>query len=269
MTRVVIITGISSGMGRAAALLFKKQGFEVYGGARRVERLVDLQEQGIHTQKLDVTDKISVRALVDHVISQEGRIDILINNAGYGEYGPLEEVPIENAKKQFDVNLFAVGQLTQLVLPIMRRQEFGRIVNVSSIGANVYSPLGGWYHATKASLNMWSDVLDAEVRKFGIRSVIIQPGLTKSEWSKIAFENARKNLLENSPYEDLVDKVEGLFSRLGTGATSEDLAQVFYKAATDVHPKRRYYNSVIDHGIVMIAQNMPNTYRTVLNHLMK
>lgn len=269
MTRVVIITGISSGMGRAAALYFKQQGFEVYGGARRVERLTDLQEQGIHTQKLDVTDKLSVRGLVDHVVSEEGRIDVLINNAGYGEYGPLEEIPIENAKKQFDVNLFAVDQLTQLVLPVMRRQGSGRIVNVSSIGANVYSPLGGWYHATKAGLNMWSDVLDTEVRKFGIRSVIIQPGLTKSEWSKIAFENARKNLLDNSPYEDLVDKVEGLFSKLGTGATSEDLAKVFYKAATDARPKRRYYNSVIDHSMVMVARTMPNTYRGVLNRLMK
>lgn len=269
MTRVAIITGISSGMGRAAALYFKRQGFEVYGGARRVERLTDLREKGIHTQKLDVTDKFSVRQLVDRTVSEQGRIDVLINNAGYGEYGPLEEVPIENAKKQFDVNLFAVGQLTQLVLPVMRRQNSGRIINVSSIGANVYSPLGGWYHATKASLNMWSDVLDSEVKRFGIRSIIVQPGLTKSEWSKIAFENARKNLLDNSPYDELVDKVEKLFSKLGTGATSEDLAQVFYHAATDVHPKRRYYNSVVDHSMVMIARTMPNTYRIVLNKLMK
>jgi len=194
---------------------------------------------------------------------------VLVNNAGYGEYGPLEEVPIENAQKQFDVNLFAVGQLTQLVLPFMRHQGSGRIVNISSIGANVYSPLGGWYHATKASLNMWSDVLDAEVRKFGIRSVIVQPGLTKSEWSTIAFENARKNLLDDSPYDDVMSKVETLFGKLGKGATSEDLAKVFYQAATDIHPKRRYYNSVMDHGMVMIARTMPNTYRAVLHQLMK
>lgn len=267
MVRVAIITGISSGMGKASALYFKAQGFEVYGGARRIERLVDLQEQGIHTQKLDVTDKLSLRGLVDHVMKEQGRIDVLINNAGYGEYGPLEEVSIGNAKKQFDVNLFAVGQLTQLVLPVMRHQNSGRIVNISSIGANVYSPLGGWYHATKASLNMWSDVLDSEVNKFGIRSVVVQPGLTKSEWSKIAFENARKNLLEDSAYTGLMDKVEGLFGKIGTGATSEDLAKVFYKAATDVKPKRRYYNSVMDHGMVLIAQKMPNTYRAVLNKL--
>ncbi|MBL3531958.1 SDR family NAD(P)-dependent oxidoreductase [Companilactobacillus zhachilii] len=269
MANVVIITGISSGMGRAAALYFKKQGLEVYGGARRVERLVDLQEQGIHTQKLDVTDKLSVRGLVDHVISEEGHIDVLINNAGYGEYGPLEEVPIENAKRQFDVNLFAVDQITQLVLPFMRHQGSGRIVNISSIAGDIYSPLGGWYHATKAGLNMWSDVLDSEVHRFGIRSVVVQPGLTKSEWSTIALNNARKNLLVDSPYSDLVDKLENMFGKINTGATSEELAKVFYQAATDVRPKRRYYHSIVDHGMVMIARSMPNTYRAVLNRLMK
>lgn len=269
MKRVAIITGISSGMGKASALYFKQQGFEVYGGARRVERLVDLNEQGIHTQQLDVTDKLSVRGLVDRVVSEQGRIDVLINNAGYGEFGPLEEVPIAKAQKQFDVNLFAVDQLTQFVLPVMRRQNSGRIVNISSIGADVYSPLGGWYYATKAGLSMWSDVLDSEVRNFGIRSVVIQPGLTKSEWSKIAFENARRNLNDNSPYENVVDKVERLFSEISNGATSEDLAKLFYKAATDIHPKRRYFNSVMDHGMVMIARSMPNTYRTVLHRLMK
>lgn len=269
MTKVAIITGISSGMGKASALYFKSKGFEVYGGARRVERLKDLNEQAIHTQALDVTDKISVRSLVDRVVSEQSRIDVLINNAGYGEYGPLEEVPIENAKKQFDVNLFGVGQITQYVLPIMRRQKSGRIINISSIGADVYSPLGGWYHATKASLNMWSDVLDSEVKRFGIRSVVVQPGITKSEWSKIAFENARKNLKENSPYEELISKVENLFNQIGSGATSEDLAKIFYQAATDKNPKRRYYNSVMDHGMVLIAKKMPNTYRKVLTRLIK
>lgn len=269
MTKVVVITGISSGMGRAAAIYFKEQGFEVYGGARRVERLVDLSEMGIHTQKLDVTDKLSVRGLVDHVVKEQGRIDVLINNAGYGEFGPIEEVPIENAKRQFDVNLFGADRITQLVLPVMRRQESGRIVNISSVGANIYSALGGWYYTTKASLNMWSDVLDQEVKPFGIRSVIVQPGLTKSEWSKIAFENARKNLLEYSPYENLLNKTEGLMNKIkGTEATSEDLAKVFYRAATDLHPKHRYYHSIIDHGMVLTATTMPRVYRFALNKLM-
>lgn len=270
MVRVAIITGISSGMGRAAALYFQKQGFEVYGGARRVERLVDLKEQGIHTQVLDVTDKISVRALVDRTISEQNRIDVLINNAGYGEFGPIEEVPVENAQKQFNVNLFGADRITQFVLPKMRQQGVGRIVNISSVGSNIYSPLGGWYYTTKASLNMWSDVLDQEVKQFGIRSVIVQPGMTKSEWSKIAFKNAKKNLEDNSPYTGLLNKTEDLFSKInGSEATSEDLAKVFYQAATDIKPKRRYYHSIVDHGIVMVARTMPNTYRAILSKVMK
>jgi len=269
MTKVVIITGISSGMGRAAALYFQKQGYEVYGGARRVERLEDLKELGIHTQALDVTDKISTRELVDRAVSEQGQVDVLINNAGYGEFGPIEEVPVENAKKQFDVNLFGADRITQYVLPVMRRQGYGRIVNISSVGSNIYSPLGGWYYATKASLNMWSDVLDQEVKQFGIRSVIVQPGMTKSEWSKIAFENAKKNLTEDSPYTELTDKAEDLFSKISGSATSEQLAVLFYKAATDVKPKRRYYHSISDHGLVLMARVMPNTYRAALNFIMK
>ncbi|CAJ1178636.1 short-chain type dehydrogenase [Companilactobacillus paralimentarius DSM 13238 = JCM 10415] len=270
MKKVAIITGISSGMGKAAVLYFKEQGFEVYGGARRIERLVDLKEQGIHTQSLDVTDAISVRALVDRAISEQGQIDVLVNNAGYGEFGPIEEVPIENAKKQFDVNVFGAAQITKYVLPQMRQQGSGRIVNISSVGSNIYSPLGGWYYTTKASLNMWSDVLDQEVKQFGIRSVIVQPGLTKSEWSKIAFENAKKNLVEDSPYENMLDKTEELFSKITfSEATAEDLAKVFYRAATDIKPKRRYYHSIVDHGMVLVARTMPNTYRAVLSKMMK
>jgi len=269
MTKVVLITGISSGMGRAAALYFKQQGFEVYGGERLVERLTELTDLGIHTQKLDVTDQFSLRELVDRAVSEQGQIDVLINNAGYGEFGPIEEVPVENAKKQFDVNVFGADRITQLVLPVMRRQGYGRIVNISSVGANIYSPLGGWYYTTKASLNMWSDVLDQEVKQFGIRSVIVQPGMTKSEWSKIAFANAKKNLADNSPYTGLLNKTESLFSQITGSATSEELAQVFYKAATDIKPKRRYYHSLADHGMVLVARAMPNTYRAVLSKLMK
>lgn len=269
MTKVVIITGISSGMGHAAALYFHENGFEVYGGARRVERLQDLKEAGIHTQKLDVTDKISLRDLVDTAVAEQGRIDVLINNAGYGEFGPLEEIPIENAQKQFDVNLFGVDRITKLVLPVMRRQGYGRIVNISSIGGDVYSPLGGWYYATKAGLNMWSDSLDLEVKRFGIRSVIVQPGVTKSEWSKVAFDNAKKNLTENSPYEPLFDKVENLVSKMSGNTTSEDLAKVFYKAATDVKPKRRYFNSITDHAVVAFARTLPGAYKGIVSRIIK
>ncbi|WP_300560995.1 SDR family NAD(P)-dependent oxidoreductase [Companilactobacillus sp.] len=267
MTKVAIITGISSGMGHAVARLFKQNGFEVYGGARRLDRMQDLIEQGIHAQELDMTDKISMRALVDHVVKEEGQIDVLVNNAGYGEYGPIEEIPVENAKKQFEVNLFGADQITQLVLPTMRRQHSGRIVNISSIGGDVYTPLGGWYHATKAGVDMWSDVLDLEVKKFGIRSTVVQPGGTDTEWATVALDNARKNLKEDSPYEPLVDKVDNLFGQMGFTATAEDLAKVFYKAATDKKPKRRYFNSASDHAMVIAARSMPNLYKFIISKL--
>ncbi|MFD1418631.1 SDR family NAD(P)-dependent oxidoreductase [Companilactobacillus keshanensis] len=269
MTKVAIITGISSGMGHAAALYFQKQGFEVYGGARRVEKLQDLKEAGIHTQKLDVTDKLSLINLVDKAVAEQGQIDVLVNNAGYGEFGPLEEIPMENVQKQFDVNLFGVDRITKLVLPVMRRQGYGRIVNISSIGGDIYSPLGGWYYATKAGLNMWSDSLDLEVKQFGIRSVIVQPGGTKSEWSKVAFDNVRKNLAENSPYGPMIDRVDELMSKISTNATSEDLAKVFYKAATDIKPKRRYFNSITDHAAVAFARTMPRAYKALVSRVIK
>lgn len=268
MTKVAIITGISSGMGHAAALYFQEQGFEVYGGARRMARMQDLADKGIHVQELDLNDKLSIRQLVDHTVKEQGQIDVLINNAGYGEYGPLEEVPTENAKKQFEVNLFGANEITQFVLPVMRRQGYGRIVNVSSIGGDLYTPLGGWYHATKAGINMWSDVLDMEVKPFGIRSVIVQPGGTDTECQSVAIKNARKNLQEDSPYEPLVSRVEELSDKMHFGATADDLAQVFYKAATDVKPKRRYFNSIGNHAAVIFARTMPNVYRTLVSKVL-
>lgn len=265
MTKVAIITGISSGMGHAAALYFQEQGFEVYGGARRMNLMQDLSDKGIHVQELDLTDKISIRQLVDRTVKEQGQIDVLINNAGYGEYGPLEEVPTEKARKQFEVNLFGANEITQFVLPVMRRQGYGRIVNISSIGGDLYTPLGGWYSATKAGINMWSDVLDMEVKSFGIRSVVVQPGGTDTEWQSVAIGNAHKNLQENSPYETLVNKAEEMTLKVNISATAEDLAQLFYKAATDTKPKRRYFNSLSDHAAVIFARTMPNTYRTILS----
>lgn len=268
MTKVAIITGISSGMGHAAALYFHANGFEVYGGARRMDRMQDLAEKGIHVQELDMTDKLSIRQLVNRTVSEQGQIDVLVNNAGYGEYGPLEEISTENAKKQFDVNLFGANEITQFVLPFMRNQGYGRIVNVSSIGGDIYTPLGGWYQAAKAGINMWSDVLDMEVKQFGIRSVVVQPGGTDTEWETVAMANARKNLNEDSPYESLVGKMEGVFSKVNSRATPEDLAKVFYRAATDLRPKRRYYNSIADHAIVSFARSMPNAYRAFATKIM-
>ncbi|MFX3616451.1 MAG: SDR family NAD(P)-dependent oxidoreductase [Sporolactobacillus sp.] len=259
--KVVLITGASSGMGYASAKYFHDNGWIVYAGARRIQRMQDLQKLGIHIHQLDVTDNESNKSFVESAIKEQGQIDVLINNAGYGEYGPLEEISLENAKYQFDVNLFAASELSKLVLPLMRKQKFGRIINVTSIGENVYMPLGGWYHATKAALGIWSDVLDIEIRQFGLRSIVIQPGGTQSEWGEIAVKNAEKNLIADSPYKKLVQAVKKILTSHKAAATSDDLAKVFYKAATDSNPSRRYYHSLTDRIAVWIARNHPSLWR--------
>lgn len=242
--KVAVITGISSGMGKAAAELFNQNGWVVYGGARRGERLTKLSEKGIHTMALDVTDENSNANLVKTVMNEAGRIDVLINNAGYGEYGPLEEVSMAKAKQQMDVNLFGAANLIQLVLPIMRQQGSGRIINNSSIGGRLYAPMGGWYHASKHALEVYSDVLRNEVKSFGIQVSVIEPGATKTEWSEIAAKTGKETTEKqsNSAYQH----IEKAFSMADVSgmpvpvASSEDIAKLMWRAATDRKTKRRY-----------------------------
>ncbi|MFD1432059.1 SDR family NAD(P)-dependent oxidoreductase [Lacticaseibacillus yichunensis] len=266
--KVVAITGASNGMGLEAAKLFAQRGWIVYGGARRVEKIPTTN--GIHALKLDVTDDASRKAFIQTILTDQHRIDVLINNAGYGEYGPLEELPLENLKAQFDVNFFGAAALTQLVLPTMRAQHSGRIVNISSIGEDVFTPLGGAYHATKAALRRWSNVLDQEVKGFGIRSVIVQPGGTQSSWAEIAMANAKKNLKPNSVYRPLVEAVETQLSGLpASAATSADLARLFYRAATDETPKYAYFNTWSDRLMARTARVHPRLYMRIADQLMK
>ncbi|BDR57418.1 SDR family NAD(P)-dependent oxidoreductase [Xylocopilactobacillus apis] len=267
--KVVLITGASSGMGLAAAKLFAKKGWIVYAGARRVERMQELEDFGINVMALDVTNKESARIFVNTAKTEQQRIDVLINNAGYGEFGPIEDVSIEKAQSQFDVNLFGLAQLTHFVLPIMRRQHAGRIINVSSIAADVYSPFGGWYYSSKAALNQWSDVLDSESERFGIRSIVIQPGTTRSQWSTIAFQNGFDNLQKDSPYSPIGKRVQKVFDKFInlTQATAEDVAHVFYHAATDPRPKYRYYTHFSDHAVVSFVRHFPRTYHYIVKNL--
>jgi short-subunit dehydrogenase len=171
------------------------------------------------------------------------------------------------------LTFFGAADLAQLVFPIMRAQKSGRIINISSIGGDVYMPLGAYYHATKAALQQWSDSLDIEIAPFGVRSLVIQPGGTQSAWSDIAMGRARVNLKPDSVYTSLVDKVSALLTtnEHTSGASSEDLAQVFYKAATDARPKRRYFHAFSDRAMVWLARSCPRVFKklfmTALNYL--
>jgi NAD(P)-dependent dehydrogenase (short-subunit alcohol dehydrogenase family) len=186
MGKTAFITGASSGIGMEAARGLLAAGYVVYAGARRIDRMAPLAGAGARLLSLDVTDDASMIAAVKTILGDTGRIDVLVNNAGYGSYGALEDVPIAEARRQFEVNLFGLARLSQLVLPTMRVRRAGRIVNISSIGGAFGEPFGSWYHATKFALEGLSDSLRMEVRRFGIDVVVIQPGAIVSEWNGIA-----------------------------------------------------------------------------------
>lgn len=181
MKKIVLVTGASAGIGKATAIYLAQNGYKVYGGARRADKLAELKGYGIIPITLDVTNDSSIVSCVDYILGESGSIDILVHCAGLGSYGALEDVPLQEARNQLEINLFAAARLTQLVLPGMRKNKFGKIVNISSIGGKVGLPMGSWYHASKFALEGLSDSLRNEVRQFGIDVIVIEPGGTKSE----------------------------------------------------------------------------------------
>jgi NAD(P)-dependent dehydrogenase (short-subunit alcohol dehydrogenase family) len=258
--KTVLITGASSGIGEATALHLAELGYTVYAGARRLERMSDLVDRGIRTKTVDVTDDASMTALVEAIIAETGRIDVLVNNAGYGLYGALEDVPIEEARRQFDVNLFGLARLTQLVLPQMRQQHDGYIVNVSSMGGKIWEPLGSWYHASKFAVEGLSDSLRVEVAEFGIKVVIIQPGTIRSEWSGIAADQLEASSA-STPYTRQAKLVgAGLRGvdqmRLASGPVV--VAEAIAKAVQSPRPRTRYVVGGGARGILLAERMLPD-----------
>ncbi|OGS06808.1 MAG: short-chain dehydrogenase/reductase [Elusimicrobia bacterium RIFOXYA12_FULL_51_18] len=241
MNNVVLITGASSGIGKATAKILIANGYKVYAGARRVEKLKELEYLGARITPLDVTDEGSLKKAVETVVESEGRLDILINNAGYGANGAIEDVPMSEARRQFDVNLFGLARLTQLVLPVMRKQGSGKIINISSIAGKINMPLGGWYHATKHALEAYSDALRLEVYRFGIKVILIEPGAIKTEWDTVALVNLMK-YSGSGPYADLTDKLTNKFrAAYRKGAPGpEVVAKTILKALRSRWPAARY-----------------------------
>jgi len=243
MTKVALVTGASSGMGESTALLLSKLGYKVYGAARRTDKMKTLETNGISVIALDLTQDDSIVKCVDAILKNEGHIDILINNAGYGSYGAVEDVPLEEARRQFEVNIFGLARLTQLILPGMRENRYGRIVNVSSIGGKIYTPFGAWYHATKHALEGWSDSLRLETKPFGIDVVIVEPGGINTPWGVIAAENLKKTS-GNGAYADRANKTANNMEQMYTTGRNlsgqELLAREIVKAATVKKPRTRY-----------------------------
>lgn len=240
---VVLLTGASSGIGYDVAPLLVRYGYTVYGAARRVEKIEELASEGVKSLSLDVTDEASMEAAVQQIIEAEGRIDVLINNAGYGFYGAIEDVPIDEARRQFEVNLFGLARLTQLVLPHMRARGSGRILNISSMAGRITSPLGAWYHATKYALEAFSDALRMEVEEFGIDVVIIESGGVKTPWGLIAadhLEESSRNGVYAAQAQRVAANMRKLYSPSSNLSEPKVISNAILRALEARRPKTRY-----------------------------
>ena len=253
-SRAVLITGCSTGIGRATAEHLARNGHTVYATARRAESITDLESAGCRTLALDVTDEASMQAAVDHVTSEQGAVGVLVNNAGYSQSGAIETLAMDDVRRQFETNVFGLMRMSQLVLPGMRDQRFGRIVNISSMGANFTFPGGGIYHATKYAVEAISDAMRFEVKGFGVDVVVIQPGLIRTEFGNTAAAEVRSG---DGPYAEFNASVaratkevyeKGPVARLGGGP--EKVAQAIERAITSSSPKIRYRVTTSAHLLI-------------------
>ncbi len=245
-SKAVLITGCSSGIGRATALRLAGSGWTVYATARRPETIDDLKDAGCRTLALDVTDETSMQAAVAEVEREHGAVGVLVNNAGYSQSGAIETVPVEAMRRQFETNVFGLVRLTQLVLPKMRAQRWGKIVNIGSMGGLLTFPGGGHYHATKHALEAISDALRFEVRGFGVDVVLLEPGLITTEFGEAATASmADVSSSSDDPYARFNATVgaitkgayDGPMRMLGAGP--DRVAKVIERAITRRRPPAR------------------------------
>ncbi|HVE69116.1 MAG TPA: oxidoreductase [Solirubrobacteraceae bacterium] len=247
VSKAVLITGCSTGIGRATAEHLLDRGWNVYATARRPETLSELEGKGAKTLALDVNDEASMAAAVRAVEEAEGAVGVLVNNAGYSQSGAVEDVALDEVRRQFETNVFGLVRMCQLVLPGMRRQGWGKIVNVSSMGGKLTFPGGGFYHATKHAVEAISDALRFEVQGFGVDVAIIEPGLIRTEFGETASHGVDAATSDDGPYAGFNSAVaaatkgvyeEGPLAKLGGGP--ETVARAIEKAISKRRPRTRY-----------------------------
>ena len=239
--KVVLITGTAYGIGKSTAELLIDKGHIVYGGDILIEENLYLNDIGGTALKMDVTNQNHIDNAVKKIISEQGKIDVLVNNAGLGVYGAIEDVSMEDIYYQYDVNLFGLARVTKAVLPYMREKESGTIINISSVLGETYGPLAGWYLSTKHALEGWSDALRVELKKFDIDVVIVQPGAINTNFSNVTKTYIDK-YRENSPYqhlygEPITDTGNEILSNQSDPIV---IAKVINKAIDARNPKTRY-----------------------------
>ena len=245
-SKAVLITGCSTGIGRATAEQLAGKGWTVYATARRTEAIEDLKAKGCHTLALDVTDETSMREAVRQVEEAEGAVGVLVNNAGYSQSGAVESVNLDDVRSQFETNVFGLIRMCQLALPGMRRQGWGKIVNVSSMGGKMTFPGGGIYHATKHAVEAISDAMRFEVRGFGVDVIVIEPGLIRTQFGEAAVNSIESGTAANGPYAEFNAAVaattagayDGPLAKLGGGP--ETVARKIEKAISSRRPRTRY-----------------------------
>lgn len=256
MNKVVLITGASSGIGKETALSLIKEGHIVYGVARRLEMMQDIIQAGGHAIKMDILKEKNIDEVVNQIIKEQKRIDILINNAGYGLWGAVETISIAEAKRQFDVNIFGLAYLTKKIIPLMRKQKSGKIINMSSMGGKVYTPFGAWYHATKYALEGWSDCLRIELKSFGIDVILIEPGVIKTEFQDVMMDSTVERSI-GTPYEKKLKALEKATQEMyerGIGSPPSTITKLIVKAINSHHPKRRYVGGLFAKPMLFIKK---------------
>jgi NAD(P)-dependent dehydrogenase (short-subunit alcohol dehydrogenase family) len=264
VSKAVLITGCSSGIGWATAERLVDVGWKVYATARNVEKIASLEQRGCQLLPLDVIDEDSMRSAVDEVERREGAVGVLVNNAGYSQSGAVEAVPMEKVRRQFETNVFGLARMCQLALPGMRRQGYGRIVNVSSMGGKLTFPGGGYYHATKHAVEALSDALRFEVEGFGVKVSVIEPGLIRTGFADTAV-GSMDDLDGENPYAGFDEGVarttaenyeRGPISKLGGGP--EAVAEAIEQAISARSPKSRYAVTPSAHLFLRLRRLLPD-----------
>lgn len=229
-------------MGKEIAKQLLADGYIVYAAARRVEQMQDLAQLGAFVVKLDITKEQDINDLIATIQQQHQGVDYLINNAGFGNYGAMEDTKIEDARYQFEVNLFGLAGLTKAVLPYMRAKRNGKIVNITSMGGKIYTPLGTWYHASKHALEGWSDCLRLELAEFGIDVIIVEPGIIETDFAKTMIEPMLQRS-GNTAYAGMAKRMDAATSKnyqKGKGSPPTVVSMVVSKALKASRPKTRY-----------------------------
>jgi short-subunit dehydrogenase len=259
MKKVAVVPGASAGIGEATAKRLIEQGYTTFAAARRLDRMTNLEKLGATLLPLDLTDESSILQAAERIRAEQGRIDVLVNNAGYGSYGAVEDVPLDEARRQFEVNVFGLARLVQLVTPLMRQQRSGKTLNVSSVGGKGWEPLGAWYHAAKFAVEGFSNCLRMELRPFSIDVIVIEPGAIRTEWGQIALDTLQQ-ASGHTAYRPQAEDTRALFLAASSASDPDVVAREIVNAVQAMRPKTRTVVGAFAKPVVFLLTFLPDRF---------